>query len=167
LRWDRFVRARIEQLKLREATSGASCGNLLSGPGNEALVQTGDEPVALTYRAVEGVPFLLNARRNVRGTIYVASFAFASAGPTTLVVEVGGTVGNRSVVIAEDEIDYIVTPGTQEVELDIAIPNRLHNRRFRSLHVELYNRGVAPLHGWYLTNNPGSFLTMPILVRRR
>jgi hypothetical protein len=97
----------------------------------------------------------------------IIGIAFASAGPTTLVVEVGGTVGNRSVVIAEDEIDYIVIPGTQEVELDIEIPNRLNNRRFTSLHIELYNRGVAPLHGWYLTNNPGSFLTMPILVRRR
>lgn len=154
---------------LVEPTEGSNCGSAFSGPVNEALVQAGEAPATLTYSATEGLPFVLDATQKITGTIQVMSFTRGEApqpvatGPTTMVAEIFGETGGETKSLGVAELSYTVTPAQKDypVEIEIAPPGELDKAEFTSLSISLYNRGAAPLHGWYRAVAPASKITVP------
>jgi hypothetical protein len=180
------------ELRLEEGSDGANCGSVFSGPVH--AISTGlfgdgcalpENPVTrictIVYTATEGIPFLLNANKEITGMIAVSSTVGVSAGPTQLVIVIRGTTDEEvateddeegdeeeGIEIGRAEVDYIVGPGIHEVEFEIEeIDSDLHRVKFETLTVELYNRGAAPLHGHYRVHDPASFITMPTIEMRR
>lgn len=161
------------QLLLSDGPDTGSCGSAFSGPVNEILFQAGDEPSGITYQAAEGLPFLLDASKEIKGTIVVSThrgnaantMVGPSAGPTTFVITLTGTINGESKVIAEGSYDYTVTPDKQYVPVEIALkPDAaLDKQSVTTLELTMYNRGVAPLHGFYKTEDPASSFTIGAL----
>lgn len=159
------------QLLLEAGDAGGSCGSALSGALNEALISTGDVPGSITYTAAEGIPFVLDASKPITGKIIVLSYrghsanpGGLSAGPTHFVMTLMGTnAAGEELALGTFESEYIVNPAQQayEVEFEIETPAELDKTEVTSLVADLYNRGFAPLHGFYQVNT--STIVVPTL----
>lgn len=169
------------QLRLK-AGDGPDCGRLTSGLANELHASaTGDRcdldlglfsPTCwLTYVAVEGVPFVLDAKRDVTGMIAVKTFCCgdflpvgSGAGPATLVISLAGHTGRdpKPKVIGQTEVEYTELPNQSVYELEFSLePDRdLNKARFDTLAIDLWNRGISPMTGFYSTGDPSSFFTI-------
>jgi hypothetical protein len=168
-------------LRLAKPEAGTNCGSTLSGAPNEILIGATGEPCdpsglagcgTITFNATEGVPFVLDATKEISGTIMVMSYRGAAenpgglgAGPTTLVVTLAGDSAGETKEIGTVSVDYTVTPAEQVKKVDFAIqPDAALNlAEFTSLSMGLYNRGVSPLHGFYQTSTGESLLKVPTM----
>lgn len=160
------------QLLLEAGDAGGSCGSAFSGFVNEVLVRAFGGPCTpatpagtacgtITYQAGEGLPLVLDASKKVTGTIFVVSYRGHSAnpggltaGPTTFSMTLRGDSDGEEKEIGTFTADYTVTPAQQvyEVPFEIEVAAELDKAEFTTLFVDLLNRGVAPLHGFYQVN---------------
>lgn len=158
-------------MKITEATEGSNCGNLLFGAGYEAGNGAG---VAnpFTYRAVEGIPFVLDATQKIVATVQVSSRSsapgvpvFLGAGQTTLNASIAGQSGGETKELGTAKSTYTVTPaqGVYEVVLEFQPPAELDKATFTSLEISLHNTGQSVNHGYYRTVNPASKVLVPTL----
>jgi hypothetical protein len=168
-------------LMLEDGEDESTCGDHANGIGSEIFVNVFGEPCEpsgeygctnLTYFAIEGVPFKLDATKQIGGIIAVGSWASAQGagngiGQTTLVVEITGEKDGESVLIGEQSFTYAVTPAQSiyEHEIDIAPDAGFDKAEFTSLEVNLYNRGPSAEHSWYSLDDPASHIVAPIWQR--
>ena len=166
------------------ATEGtSSCGHLFYGVIREVLIQTGQEgaldaaelsPHAVTYPASDGVPFLIDASKEISGEVVVKSRSAsvqgqslsAGAGESELVAVLTGTAKGEPVTIAETSVEYTVEPNsTPTVEFTLEPDAALSKTKFTSLELTLSNRGASVAHGFYSTAGD-SFFTVPTLKKK-
>lgn len=160
------------QLLLEAGDAGPNCGSTFSGLVNEVLSRAFGGPCApatpagtacgtITYQAGEGLPLVLDASKKITGKIFVMSYRGSSAnpggltaGPTTFNMTLRGDSGGEEKQIGTFSADYTVTPaqGIYEVPFEIEVDPKLDKATFTTLFVDLFNRGVAPLHGFYQVN---------------
>lgn len=158
------------KLSVVDGDDNANCGSAFSGPGNEVLVRAGQEPETIVYTAADGLPFVLNAAKPITGMIGVGSFCCRTSntgfpGPTTLVLKLTGSVGGETKDIATASVAYTAapTPSVQEVKFEMKVDAALDRAQVASMQLALHNQGVAPLHGFYMTDDPASFFTISTL----
>lgn len=153
-------------LKLTEATEGGNCGNGFYGASYEAANAAGvADPY--TYNAIEGIPFVLDARRKITGSIWVTSRgtdpAFLGVGQATMIATISGEVDGETVELGTIEANYTVTPAQAdyEIKIDLQPPADKDKAIFTALSISLHNEGPSVNHGYYRTHSPASFLMIP------
>jgi hypothetical protein len=166
------------------ATQGASsCGHLFYGAIREVLIRAGQEgaldalglsPKPTTYPATDGVPFLIDASKEIKGQVVVKSRSAsaqgqavaAGVGQSELVVSLTGTAEGEPVTIAETTVQYLVQPNsTPTVEFTLQPDEALTKTQFSSLELTLSNRGASVAHGFYSTAGD-SFFALPTLTKK-
>lgn len=152
---------------------GDDCGSLESGLLTELFLETGQDPPPIpavadlgpdrtTFTSEDGVPFVLDATKPIKGSIALGSFccgaAGISAGRATLQAVLTGTVNGETKTIGEASTDYVVTPAeaTSIVEFEIKPDAALDKLSFTTLELQLTNRGVSYLNGFYSYDDPSS-----------
>lgn len=164
------------RLSIEDGTDGGSgCGNTGMGIFNEALIAIEDTPAAQIFPAVDGVPFTLDASKDVAGQLNLQSFqgdaanpAGVSAGQTKVDITLTGNVGGASQLIGTASEEYVVTPDKTSylVEFTIDADDALNKKKFTSLELTVTQRGVSVLHGFIGMDDPASFLTLPTIVKK-
>lgn len=152
---------------------GDDCGSLESGLLTELFLETGQDPPAIpmvadlgpdqtTFTGEDGIPFVLDATKPVRGSIALGSFCCGgpgiSAGQATLHAVLTGTVNGEAKTIGEASTTYVVSPATEPtiVEFEIKPDAALDKLSFTTLELQLTNRGVSYLNGFYSYDDPSS-----------
>lgn len=163
---------------------GDECGALESGIATEAMLTAGQDPPAVgtpagdvdagpdrvVWTAEDGVPFVLDATKEIAGTIHTTSFccdaeqaqAGVSAGSAKLNVLLTGTVDGAAKPIGETTVEFTLTPATYTYAIDFKIKAdaALDKASFTSLELTLTNRGVSYLNGFYSVDDPASSFTI-------
>ncbi len=154
--------------------TGSACGSAYYGIPNDAA----DLAEPTVYPATDGIPFTLDATKEITGLIGVKSrtglvgnpvdgstvrspVAYG-AGNTTLNVTISGTTGGEVKQIGTAAVDYAVVPGTDlyEGEFTIQPLADLDKAVFTTLDISLYNSGDSVFHGFYTTDDPASNFTV-------
>lgn len=159
-----------------DADEGDGCGAVESGLITEALTTAGQDPSGsvdrVTWEATDGVPFVFDATKDVRGEITMASFKGLSenplglgAGQTKLHIVVSGSVDGATKTIGEATAEYLVTPdkSSYTVTFTIKPDAALDQVTFTALELTTTVRGASVLNGFYSLDDPASFVTVPTL----
>lgn len=158
-------------LQLTESAEGSNCGNLGYGAPYPATNGAGLS-LPMTFYAIEGVPFVLDATKPITGTIQVASKSIDPAVPAWLGAGQATTAGVVTAIANGDATElgtftstYQVTPagGTYEVKFEIQPDKALDKATITSLDISVHTEGAVVNHGYYRTVDPASSLTVPTL----
>lgn len=145
---------------------------------NQAGLLNRDQ-IAQHWEARDGVPLVLNAKKNISGTIATysgscvdstvpCSPAGIGAGRAEVDIIVRGWIGGTEVVLGEQNAAFTVVPGgPNETEVDLDLPDALHKKKVTALRVTVYFHGAAVFHSGVEMDNPASFINMPTLVKKR
>ena len=149
-----------------------SCGNLFYGAIGDALIAAGQESQVepRVLAATDGIPFTLDATKDIVGKILVNNYccagdgAFVGAGSTTLNAIVTGTTGGAVKELGKASVTYTQVPGTTpaEVEFKFKPDGALNKLSFTALDLSLRNTGPAVGGFFYMSN---SSLLVPQLVK--
>lgn len=130
-------------------------------------------PTAMHFRAVDGVPFALDASRLLTGVVTMVSYCCepgmpgVGAGQTTVDITVTGWIRDRRSVSSEHvlgntSVTYTATPLEMFYQSDWAIdlPARFDRKDVWGLTLTLDVHGVNAMHGFVASNL--TYLTSPI-----
>jgi hypothetical protein len=169
--------ADVTSLSVEDGEDGGNaCGSPFAGAGNEFFIQIGDVPLSDIWAATDGIPFTLDASKDITGQITVSSFkgdpanpASLGAGEATLEVVLTGTSGGEVKTIGTGSTTYTVTPDQTAYTSDFTItPDAaLDKVLFESLELTTTLRGPAVLHAFYELEDPASFFTIPTWVKKK
>lgn len=165
------------QLSLTSVPS-EGCWYVDSGAGNDAYTTSGlltVDDVSLTWSAIDGTPFALDASKHVTGEITTEGGACAISSPAEVCAPTTLSAGNVTLdVVVQAEIDGEMTdlgkftetfqtlPGTKQTsKVDIVIDAALDKKQVTNLTVKTYIHGPAVLHGTVVLDDPASFVTIP------
>ena len=157
--------------------AATGCGSAYSGIPNEAAITADGAPLSsYVWVATDGVPFTLNATKDITGEITLHSSGIADgapmsggAGQTTLEVTLTGTAGGEAKTLGTAESTYQVTPdkSTYTSQLTMTPAADLNKLSFTSLELTTTVRGASINHGYFELDNPASFFSIPTLVKKK
>lgn len=124
-----------------------------------------DSRLADEWPAVDGVPFTLDATREITGVITLSSYqppVYAGAGATTVDISVlGFKKSGGTASLGSTTVSYVATPGqNHSTDWEITPPAELDGTDFNGLTLSTTVRGVNVLHGFTIPNQ--SNMTLPI-----
>jgi hypothetical protein len=158
----------------------SSCGNLVWGVPGDAIIAAGGEDQDVqglnaqnrAYAAADGLPFIIDATKEVTGQVVVNSYATANGmavggGAATLEVALVGESGGEEATIGSTEVEYTAQPGAAPpaVEFTLDVDDELNKAEFSSLAIVLRNRGMTVAHGFY-SNAGDTFFSLPTFVKK-
>jgi hypothetical protein len=160
--------------------AGDGCGSLEGGVITEIYATTGQQPPSnpvansgpdtTTYETTDGVPFVLDATKEIRGSIAMDSFLQAqgggiSAGQAKMHAVITGTTAGASKVLGEATVEYLVTPnkGAYVLEFSIKPDAAFDKASFTTLEITITNRGLSYLHTFLSVDDPSSWITVGTL----
>ena len=159
-------------LSIKPHVDNGACGNLAFGAPMEVLIPAGqDGGFEYIYAASDGVPFVLDATKEVVGKIGVRTIPtqgqFVGGGQTTLEFFVNATIDGTDKLLGTVSKTYLHLPGTAEtvVDYNFKLDAALDKKTVTALSISLRNRGASLLHGYYSTAT--SYITMPTLVTQK
>ncbi len=137
------------------------------------------DQIADHFEARDGVPLILNAKKDITGNI--ATYSGSCVDPTVPCAPVGvgagqaevdiivrAWVGGGEVVVGEQNASFVVVPGgPHETEVELDVPDALHKKKVSALRVSVYFHGAAAFHSGVEMDNPASFITVPTVVKKR
>lgn len=173
------------QLSVVSGTDTANCGSTWAGPANEVVVRAfGDVCPAsipanpatrfcpITYTAVDGLPFVLDATKEIKGLLGVSMWCCGGTpqpvgngvGPITVTVRVKGIIGGEEKLIGATDVTFTALPNQRvyEVEYTIKPDAALDKATVEGLQFSAFNRGASPMTGHYTTEAPDSAFTIGI-----
>ena len=158
---------------------GDDCGAPETGLPTEVMETLGQDPPAAgplnlgpdatIWNATDGIPFVLDATKEVRASIALTSYCCepdapvgVSAGKAKLHAVLTGTADGAEKKIGEATVEYTVTPQTSVyvVEFTIKPDVALDKLSFTTLALKLTNRGVSYLNGFFSVDDPASLITV-------
>lgn len=123
------------------------------------------------YTASDGVPFLLDAKKALTGTVTMRNGNSAGAGQAGVTLTWVGETGGEETEIAvwESEPFQIVPAGVQSLEYEADIDDSLYKKKFTSLKLTVTPTGqTVGLYGTVDHDGPPiSLFNLPILKKKR
>ena len=123
------------------------------------------------YTASDGVPFLLDAKKALTGTITMRNGNSVGAGQAGVTLTWVGETGGEETEIAvwESEAFQIVPAGVQTLEYEADIDDALYKKKFTSLKLTVTPTGqTVGLYGTVDHDGPPiSLFNLPILKKKR
>jgi hypothetical protein len=138
-----------------------------------------EDLIAQHFVARDGVPLVLNSKKNLTGQITTYSGACidstipcspvgVGAGQASIDVAIKAFVAGGEKVLGEKSETFAIAPSqTHTMELDFDIPDSLNKKKVTSLQVVVYPHGVAAFHSGVELEDPASTITVPTLVKKR
>lgn len=167
----------VTSLSVENGTDeGTGCGSRLGGAPNVILGPAGQPQGQYVWAATDGVPFTLNATKDITGSITLRSSRVQSpnenpmgAGEATLQVTLTGTSGDEVVTLGSGENTYSLAPGDGPVtsEFTFTPDAALNKAAFTSLELTTVVTGPVVFHGYYELEDPASHFTIPTLVKKK
>ena len=158
------------------ADEGTGCGARFGGAANEVLDPAGAPQGQYVWAATDGVPFTLNATKDITGEITLRSSRVQSpneeplgVGEATLVVTLTGTVDGEVKTLGTGESTYQVAPGDGPVtsEFTFTPDAALNKASFSSLELTTLVKGAVLNHGYYELEDPASHFTIPTWLKKK
>lgn len=153
-----------------EADGGNGCGNLAYGAPNEVIGNL-DAPFAEAYPATDGVPFVLDASKDISGSLTYDGFHGTSDNPVALGagihqidVVLSGTTGGAPTELGTASETFTATPGTDQYTVDFSFkPDAaLDKASFEGLELSIVVRGPGAMASFLEMDDPASFITVPV-----
>lgn len=123
------------------------------------------------YTASDGVPFLLDAKKQLTGTITMRNGNSVGAGMGSVTLTWTGERGGDEVTIAtwESESYQVVPAGVQTLNYEAEIDDKLYKKKFTSLKLTVTPTGTTVgLYGTVEHDGPPvSSMNLPILKKKK
>lgn len=148
---------------------GNGCGGTVDGLPNEVIGQV-DVPATETFPATDGVPFVLDASKDITGSLTYDAFHGDSTNPVGLGAGVHdveilltGTAAGSSVEVGTASGTYTATPGTDQYTVTFTIkPDAaLDKASFETLELTTTVHGAGFFAQFLELDDPASFVTIP------
>ena len=139
---------------------------------NEAVINQagliGEELIADTFEARDGVPLVLDATKALTGEITTYSIDGAGLGQAEIDITVSGVSGGEQIILGEQTDTFVVTPAepTHTMDFNVELDDALNKKKFESLTVTFYPHGWAAFHSGVELDDPASFIKVPTLVKK-
>ena len=155
---------------------GTGCGARFGGAPNVILGPAGQPQGQYVWAATDGVPFTLNATKDITGAITLRSTRVQSpnetplgAGEATLEVTLTGTSGGEVKTLGTGSSTYEVAPGDEPhtSEFTFTPDAGLNKAVFTTLELTTVLTGPVVNHGYYELEDPASMFTIPTLVKKK
>ncbi len=152
-----------------------ACSFVTNGIPNEALARAGQDPDAYRIVATSGVPFVLDATKDITTDFTIRPYQpnaqgqrapfYVGGGQATLDITVAGTVAGAAKEIAKGSATFTNHTVTPMANIKIALkPDpTLDKMEVSSLDITVVIRGAAIMTGWFVLDDPASLLTVPTL----
>ncbi len=152
-----------------------ACSYATNGIPNEAATMAGEDPDAYTFATRDGLPFVLDAAKEITTDFTLRPYqpnaagtylpVHAGGGQAILDVAVTGTAEGESKVIAEGSANFTNHPASPmaNVKMNLKPDAALDKLEFTTLEITVAVRGYAVMTGWIVLDDPASFFTVPTL----
>lgn len=158
------------RLSLAPPTSAdGNCNIRGSGTINELLIAAGEDPVVASYPARDGVPVILDAKRQAKVELYLFAFGGCYAGSVIVEVSITGTIAGDEVELAAGSVEeHCPLPSPPYiVELSLKPPPKQHRAQLEGIELQVLIRGMSAAVSWQVRIDEGSsFLIVPALIKR-
>jgi hypothetical protein len=150
--------------------AGNGCGNYAYGAPNEVIGNV-DVPFAEVFPTTDGVPFVLDGSKEIKGSLTYDGLHGKAENPVALGAGVHhidivltGTVGGTSTEVGTASGEFTATPGTDQYTVDFSIKpeSSLDKASFSSLELSLTVRGPGTMASFLEMDDPASFITVPV-----
>lgn len=159
-----------------DVDGGTGCGSAGAGLPEEVIINADGAPIFQSvFPALDGVPALLDATKDIEGAITVQSYQGDSANPgglsagqANMEILLTGTVGQETVTLGSASEEYLVTPDKNSyvVEFTLDVDDALNKKKLTSLELTLVQRGATLMHGFVELDDPASSFTIGTLKKK-
>ena len=149
-------------LSVKDAPDGGNGCEFTFQPAQEVLIASGQGALARDWAARDGLPFVLNTAKPIKGQINVFEVA-SVAGQLEIVLS--GMSGGSAVELGSKVVDVPTAPmDVATVEFAIKPPKKFNKKIFTGFNMNLVQRGVAL--SYMELDDPASSVTIPTFKRR-
>lgn len=159
---------KVLSLSLRAGSGERVCGYRNGAPFGEIYQQTGVSDGTKAFTGSDGLPVVVDATRDVAGTITVGAYVGGvggGVGQVVLDIDVSGYAGTSAVSLGSVVVEQALDPAKDdhEIPFTVDVPDGAEGKQLTSLTIAVDVRGLHMGHG-FMTLDGKSHFTLPIVV---